>query len=87
MKTMKKLLAVILSMTLFMAMGICASATAPGGDDGDGGGDTPQAVTGSITITNAIVNETYTLYKVFDATVVAGREDHNGISYTSEWWQ
>ena len=86
MKTMKKLLAVILAMTLFMAMGICASATAPGGGDGDGGGDTPQAVTGSITITNAIVNETYTLYKVFDATVVAGREDHNGISYTSRWF-
>lgn len=86
MKTMKKLLAVILAMTLTMAMGICASATAPGGGDGDGGGDTPQAVTGSITITNAIVNETYTLYKVFDATAVAGREDHNGISYTSEWF-
>ena len=84
MKTMKKLLAVILAMTLTMAMGICASATAPGGGDGDG---TDAAPKGSITVTNAIVGETYTLYKVFDATVSDGREhDSTGISYSSEWF-
>lgn len=84
MKTMKKLLAVILSMTLFMAMGICASATAPGGGDGDG---TDAAPKGSITVTNAIDGETYTLYKVFDATVSDGREhDSTGISYSSDWF-
>ena len=84
MKTMKKLLAVILAMTLTMAMGICASATAPGGGDGDG---TDAAPKGSITVTNAIVGETYTLYKVFDATVSDGREhDSTGISYSSDWF-
>ena len=84
MKTMKKLLAVILAMTLTMAMGICASATAPGGGDGDGTNAAPK---GSITVTNAIVGETYTLYKVFDATVSDGREhDSTGISYSSEWF-
>lgn len=81
MKTMKKLLAVILAMTLFMAMGICAFATQTGGDGG-----TTAAVKGSITVTNATVNETYTLYKVFDATVADGREhDATGISYSSTW--
>ena len=85
MKTMKKLLAVILAMTLFMAMGICASATAPGGGDGDGENAAPK---GSITVTNAIVGETYTLYKVFDATVSDGREhDSTGISYSSDWFK
>jgi len=84
MKTMKKLLAVILAMTLTMAMGICASATAPGGGDGDGTNAAPK---GSITVTNAIVGETYTLYKVFDATVSDGREhDSTGISYSSKWF-
>ena len=84
MKTMKKLLAVILAMTLTMAMGICASATAPGGGDGDG---TDAAPKGSITVTNAIVGETYTLYKVFNATVSDGREhDSTGISYSSDWF-
>lgn len=84
MKTMKKLLAVILAMTLTMAMGICASATAPGGGDGD---DTNAAPKGSITVTNAIVGETYTLYKVFDATVSGERVDEGtGISYTSTWF-
>lgn len=78
MKTMKKLLAVILSMTLFMAMGICASASSQGGN---------AAPKGSITVTNAIVGETYTLYKVFDATVSGERVDEGtGISYTSTWF-
>ena len=84
MKTMKKLLAVILAMTLTMAMGICASASSQGGGDGDGTNAAPK---GSITVTNAIVGETYTLYKVFDATVSDGREhDSTGISYSSEWF-
>lgn len=84
MKTMKKLLAVILAMTLTMAMGICASASSQGGGDGDGTNAAPK---GSITVTNAIVGETYTLYKVFDATVSDGREhDSTGISYTSKWF-
>ena len=81
MKTMKKLLAVILAMTLTMAMGICAFATQTGGDGG-----TTAPVKGSITVTNATVNETYTLYKVFKATVADGREhDATGISYNSTW--
>ena len=81
---MKKLLAVILAMTLTMAMGICASASSQGSGDGDG---TDAAPKGSITVTNAIVGETYTLYKVFDATVSDGREhDSTGISYSSEWF-
>lgn len=78
MKTMKKLLAVILAMTLTMAMGICASASSQGGN---------AAPKGSITVTNAIVGETYTLYKVFDATVSGERVDEGtGISYTSTWF-
>ena len=84
MKTMKKLLAVILAMTLTMAMGICASASSQGGGDGDGTNAAPK---GSITVTNAIVGETYTLYKVFNATVSDGREhDSTGISYSSDWF-
>lgn len=84
MKTMKKLLAVILAMTLTMAMGICASASSQGGGDGDGTNAAPK---GSITVTNAIVGETYTLYKVFNATVANGRADEGtGISYTSTWF-
>ena len=84
MKTMKKLLAVILAMTLTMAMGICASASSQGGGDGDGTNAAPK---GSITVTNAIVGETYTLYKVFDATVSGERVDEGtGISYTSTWF-
>ena len=84
MKTMKKLLAVILAMTLTMAMGICASASSQGGGDGDGTNAAPK---GSITVTNAIVGETYKLYKVFDATVSDGREhDSTGISYSSDWF-
>jgi len=78
MKTMKKLLAVILAMTLTMAMGICASASSQGGS---------AAPKGSITVTNAIVGETYKLYKVFDATVSGERVDEGtGISYTSTWF-
>lgn len=78
MKTMKKLLAVILAMTLTMAMGVCASASSQGGN---------AAPKGSITVTNAIVGETYTLYKVFDATVSGERVDEGtGISYTSTWF-
>jgi len=42
---------------------------------------------GTITINNATDGQTYTLYKVFDATVVTNRPvDGAGINYTSDWF-
>lgn len=58
MKAMKKFFALLLAMTMVLAMG--TTAFAAGGE------------TGSITIENATAGETYAGYKIFDATVSAG---------------
>lgn len=81
MKRMRKLLTVMLTAVLVMMMGMSAMATAPTDPD-----DPNVDIKGSITVTNAIEGESYTLYKVFRATVSDGRiEGQNGISYKSDW--
>ena len=51
---MKKLISVIMVLALVMSIGITAFAAEP---------------TGSITISNATIGQTYKLYKIFDATI------------------
>ena len=81
MKRMRKLLTVMLTAVLVMMMGMSAMATAPTDPD-----EPNVDIQGSITVTNAIEGESYTLYKVFRATVSDGRiEGQNGISYKSDW--
>ena len=71
MKTVKKLMSIVIM--LFMTIVFSSKLYA---DD----------TKGTITISNATVGQTYTLYKVFDATVVSGRKaGEDGISYTSTW--
>lgn len=62
MKTMRKLACLLLALTMLLAL----SATAFAAD------------TGSITISNAAMGQTYSIYKLFDATV----DDAGHISYT-----
>ena len=72
MKNLKKIIAVVLTMVMVLAMGSLTAFA--------------EAVTGTITIDNAVVGESYTLYKVFDATVASDRtENATGISYSSKW--
>ena len=81
MKRMRKLLTVMLTAVLVMMMGMSAMATAPTDPD-----EPNVDIKGSIKVTNAIEGESYTLYKVFRATVSDGRiEGQNGISYKSDW--
>ena len=51
---MKKLLSIIMMVVLLLSISVPVFATES---------------TGSITITNATINETYSIYKLFDATV------------------
>ena len=74
MKKFTKLLGIVLIIALVMSMGIMAWADGEtGGETGGSGTSTPAASTGtgSITVTNAEIGATYTLYKLFDATVAA----------------
>ncbi len=73
MKKFSKILSVALLVALVLSLGV-ANAFAAG-------------ETGVITINNATKDQSYTLYKVFDATVVEGREaGAKGINYTSDWF-
>ena len=72
MKSLKKMMALVIAMVMVLAMGMTVFA---GGDTGDGGdgGDAPAAATYSITVTNdneamSIIGKTYTAYKLFDVT-------------------
>lgn len=56
---MKKIISVLIMLTLVLSMGVVAFAT----DD-----------TGSITISNATIDQTYTVYKLFDATFMNDSE-------------
>ena len=70
---MKKLFAMILAIATVLTLGVNAIAA-------------PAATTGSITITNALKDETYNLYKIFDLSYNADAEAY---SYTvvdgTEW--
>lgn len=79
MKEMKRLASLLLVLVMVFAL----SSTAWAANEG---GVTTSADTGTITVNNATNGETYTLYKVFDATTIADREDNEaGIAYTSTW--
>ena len=74
MKTMKKILAVILTLTVAMTMGMAVTATSFA------------AKNDSITVNNAKAGETYELYKLFDLKV-NNEENPTAYSYTvnSDW--
>lgn len=66
---MKKLFAVLLALTLVLSMGTIALA----------------ADTGTITISNAIKDATYNIYKMFDFAPVAGSETNGRYTVVAEW--
>lgn len=69
MKRTKSILAVILALALVLVSGVVAFA----------------AGEGSITVTNAVKDQTYTIYRIFD--IADHTSDYNGILYTvnSKW--
>ena len=71
MKRTKSILAVILALALVLVSGVVAFAA----------GETK----GSITIDNAVKDQTYTIYRIFD--IADHTSDYNGILYTvsSKW--
>ncbi len=72
---MKKLFAVLISLTLILMMGAPAFAEET----------TNASPTGKITITNALEGEVYTVYKMFDFTPVAGSETQGRYTVVAEW--
>ena len=66
---MKKFLSILVVLTLVLSLGMTAFATENAG---------------SITITNATIDQTYTVYKIFDATIkmAANGETAEAVSYT-----
>ena len=66
---MKKFLSILMVLTLVLSLSVTAFATEN---------------TGSITITNATIDETYTVYKIFDASIklAADGETAEAVSYT-----
>ena len=68
---MKRVFAILLALAMVLSLGVCAFAA-------EG--------TGSITITNATIDETYTIYKIFDASIklAADGETAEAVSYTIE---
>ena len=71
MKHARKLTSLLLALVMVFALAVTAFAQDVAGTDG----------TGSITISNAAKGETYTIYKLFDATVNA---DGSSIAYTGK---
>lgn len=70
---MKRFFAILLALAMIFSMSITAFA------EGEGGGTTTPA-SGTITITNATIGETYSVYKIFDATYAGG--DSSAVSYS-----
>lgn len=65
---MKRVFALVLALALVLSMSVTAFAS-----DGDG----------SITVTNATVGNTYTIYKIFDATISQNAQNETeAVSYT-----
>lgn len=65
---MKKLLSILMVLTLVLSLGVTTFAAEK---------------TGSITITNATIGETYTAYKIFDATIT-NSGTNKGVAYSIE---
>lgn len=74
---MKKLFAVLLTLTLVLSMGTIALAT-----DGD-----TVTQTGTITISNALEGATYNIYKMFNFAPVAGSTTQGRYTYASNDWK
>lgn len=79
---MKRVFALVMALALLLSMILTAFAT-----EGEGAPDTgsgTESSTGSITITNATANKTYTIYKIFDASLSIDEGDAvaDSISYT-----
>ena len=72
MKHARKLASLLLALVMVFALATTAFAA-------EAEGATPTPANGSITISNAARGETYTIYKLFDATV---SEDGSSIAYT-----
>ena len=65
---MKKLLSILVVLAMVLSMSVAAFATEN---------------TGSITITNATIDETYAVYKIFDASISKGADgETNAVSYS-----
>ena len=65
---MKKFVSVILALALVLSLGVAAFATEN---------------TGSITISNATIDQTYTVYKIFDASIKLGSDGNaEAVSYS-----
>lgn len=67
---MKRVLAIIMAMAMVLSMGITAFAA----------GET-EPTTGSITITNATKDQTYSVYKIFDATYSKNADGTTNVTY------
>ena len=69
---MKKFLSIMMVLVLVLSLGVTAFA----------------AETGSITITNATIDETYAVYKIFDASIklAADGETAEAVSYSMEFF-
>ena len=68
---MKKLFAVLLALALVLSMGTIAFAA--------------DATTGTITISNAVKDAEYSIYKMFDFTPVEGSEENGRYTVVEEW--
>ena len=66
---MKKFLSIMMALVLVIALSVTAFAAES--DD-----------KGSITITNATVGKTYSIYKIFDAKIAVGADDETFVSYS-----
>lgn len=73
---MKKLFAVLISLTLILMMGAPAFAEEE---------TTNATTTGTITIDNAIKDATYSIYKMFDFVPVAGSTTQGRYTVVAEW--
>lgn len=78
MKNMKKLFSLALALVMMMALVVTAGATPAGEPD-----PSPDGV---ITIKNATIDETYKVYKIFDATYGTGDKAAYTINYESDWY-
>ena len=66
---MKRFLSFMMALALLFSMSVNAFA---------------EGETGSITITNATVDNVYTLYKIFDASIAKDKDNNTVVAYSME---
>ena len=76
MKKFKRIFALLLSVVMILGL----AATAWAADDNETTEDATTTTTGSITIENSVLDATYTVYKIFDATY---DEESEAVAYTA----